>query len=135
MMKRILILSAIVICAAGCLQRNDVELGPDATVEAFYHAVSSGDFESAGRYCNAVEMAEYINSIRTKWEKCGESISAILPAIMAETDVIITDMTKNGQNRTIFYTLTSGDGTQKEKIATLGKIEGIWKITAITDRH
>ena len=54
---------------------------------------------------------------------------------MSDTEVLITDIVKNDQGRTIFYKLTATGGLTKEKIATLKKEEGEWKITAITDRH
>lgn len=135
MMKRILILYAAIMCVAGCFQKKSTGLGPAETLETFYKAVTTGDFKAAGSYCNGIEMTDYIDALQTAWEKSGDDICAILPAIMTRIEVKTTDVTKNGQDRTVFYTLSSEDGIQKEKIATVGKIEGIWKITEITDRH
>lgn len=135
MMKRILILYAATMCVAGCLQKKGTELGPAETLETFYKAVTTGDFEAAESCCNGIEMTDYIDALQTAWKKSGEDISAILPSIMTRIEVKTTDVTKNGQDRTVFYTLSAEDGIQKEKTATVGKIEGVWKITAITDRH
>jgi hypothetical protein len=54
---------------------------------------------------------------------------------LSETVVDVTDVVKNGEERTVFYKLTASSGQNKEKIATLRKEERAWKITAITDRH
>jgi hypothetical protein len=55
--------------------------------------------------------------------------------ILSETTVKITDTRKDGQKRTIFYTLTSADGQNKGKAAVLKSEEGEWKIEQIIDRN
>ena len=134
-MKKIYIIAAIVLTAIGCSRNNSTELGPVETIEAFCNAIFSGDFDKAKGFCSEGDVEEYISRLQEKWTEPDESVKAILPAILADTEVMITDVIKNGQDRTIFYKLVTADGLNKEKIATLKKEEGGWKITAITDRH
>ena len=109
--------------------------GPKETVEAFCKALTAGDFSTAANYCRMPEMDEYIGRLSSAWEASDSTAAAIVPAILSETAVSITDIVKNGQERTVFYKLTATDGSDKEKIATLRKEEGGWKIKSITDRH
>ena len=134
-MRKIILSIISTIALTGCFSSKSAEAGPEDAMEIFYTAIFAGDFEKAERYCDPVTMQDYINSIRSAWEKNGDATTAILPAILAETSINISDIKKDGQCRTVFYTLTAADGKQKEKVATLGKDEGKWKITAITDRY
>ena len=76
-----------------------------------------------------------MDSFRSAWERNDSTIRTITTDILADISIEITETEQKGQNRTIFYKLTAIDGQTKEKIATLKKEEGEWKITAITDRH
>lgn len=134
-MKKTFIIAAIVLTAIGCTQNCSTELGPAETIEAFCEAIFSGDFDKAKSFCRETEVDEYIVRLKEEWTRADESVRAILPAILSDTEVLITDIVKNDQGRTIFYKLTATGGLTKEKIATLKKEEGEWKITAITDRH
>ena len=134
-MKKIYIIAAIVLTAIGCSQNSSAELGPVETIEAFYKAIFSGDFDKADGFCAETDTNEYVARLQEGWTKSDESIKAILPEILSECLVEVTDIVKNGQERTIFYKMTTTDGQSKEKIAALKKEEGVWKITAITDRH
>ena len=119
----------------GCFQTGEAALGPGETLETFYTSLFSGDFEGAESLCDTLGMKEYIGNVRDRWNEADSSVMAIVPAILSETAVSITDIVKNGQERTVFYKLTATDGSDKEKIATLRKEEGGWKIKSITDRH
>ena len=134
-MKKIYISAAIVLTAIGCSQNSSAALGPSETIEAFYKAIFSGDFDKADGFCAETDTNEYVARLQEGWTKSDESIKAILPEILSECLVEVTDIVKNGQERTIFYKMTTTDGQSKEKIAALKKEEGVWKITAITDRH
>lgn len=134
-MRNIFIIAAIVFTAIGCSRNSSAELGPVETIEAFCEAIFSGDFDKAKGFCAETGTNEYIATLQGEWTKSDECIKAILPEILSKTEVKITDVVKNGQDRTIFYKLTATDGQSKEKIATLRKEEGAWKITAIIDRH
>jgi hypothetical protein len=118
-----------------CQQNRETKLGPDDTLEAFYKSLCAGEFEQAETLCENPGMEEYVNGFRSEWEKNDGAIRTIASAILAEVSIEITDSKQNGQNRTIFYKMTTTDGQSKEKIATMRKEEGAWKITAIIDRH
>lgn len=109
--------------------------GPEETVEAFCKALTAGDFSAAANYCRMPEMDEYIGRLSSAWEASDSAAAAIVPAILSETAVRITDLVKDGQDRTVFYELTAADGAKKEKIAVLTSEEGKWKIKEITDRQ
>ena len=134
-MRNIFIIAAIVFTAIGCSRNSSTELGPVETIEAFCEAIFSGDFDKADGFCAETDTNEYVARLQEGWTKSDESIKAILPEILSECLVEVTDIVKNGQERTIFYKMTTTDGQSKEKIAALKKEEGVWKITAITDRH
>ena len=134
-MKKILLLVAIAAIAAGCSRGNKSEIGPRETVETFYKAICSGDFNGAEALCQKPGMDEYVNTLRTEWEKTDSATVAIVSDILSKVIITITNEEKDGQTRTIFYNLSYSDGNNKEKIATLRKEEEGWKIVAITDKH
>lgn len=134
-MRRLLIAVAISLFVMGCQQSGETKLGPGATLEAFYKSLCAGEFEQAESLCDPVAMEGYVSIFRSAWEENDDKIRAIASDILAEVTIEITDTEQNGQNRTIFYKMTATDGQSKEKIAALKKEEGVWKITAITDRH
>ena len=134
-MRNILLLTAVAVVLTGCFQAKAPSLGPGETLETFYTNLFAGDFDEAESLCDTLGMQEYIEVLRGAWEQTDSSVMTIVPAILSETAVSITDIEKNGQERTVFYKLTATDGSDKEKIATLRKEEGGWKIKSITDRH
>ena len=134
-MRRLLIAMAVSVFIMGCQQNGESKLGPDDTIEAFYRSLYSGAFDQAESLCDIPAMSEYVNGFRSAWEKNDSTIRMIASDILADISVEITDAEQNSQNRTIFYKMTATDGQSKEKIATLRKEEGAWKITAIIDRH
>lgn len=132
-MRHILILAALIL-TIGCAQEKETQIGPENTLKTFYQNLYQGEFKEAESLCDTLGMKEYITSVQQAWAKNNESVQTILPAIMSDTETVITEVVKNGQERTIFYKLTARDGQSKEKIATLTKEEGAWRIKAITDR-
>ena len=131
-MKHILILAAAIL-TIGCAQEKEAQLGPEDTLKAFYKDLCQGEFKEAKNLCDTLSMKEYITAVQQTWSKNSESVQTILPAIMSETETEITEVVKNGQDRTIFYKLTTTDGQNKEKIATLRKEEGAWRVETITE--
>ena len=79
-------------------------------------------------------MSGYLEGFRSAWDSAGEGITDIASDILSEMTVEVTSVQKNGQSRTIFYELVT-ERRIKEKIATLKKEEGAWKIAQITDRN
>jgi len=134
-MRNLLILMTGAVILTGCFQTQEAALGPDETLNAFYRSICSGDFDNAESLCDTLTMQEYVGDLRKEWTKADSSVMTIVPAILSEVTVSITDIVKNGQERTLFYELTATDGSIKEKVATLKKEEGAWKIEEITDRH
>ena len=133
-MKRIIVLATVAVIATGCFQGNKSEIGPRETLEMFYRSLCCGDLDGAGNLCHKPGMDGYMENFRQAWEKTDSTIAAITSDILSEMSIEITDEQRDGQIRTIFYELTATDGQNKEKIATLRKEEGAWKIEAITDR-
>jgi len=134
-MKKILTAAVIVILAAGCWGSKNAELGPKETLEAFYMALFSGDFNEAESLCGTSGMKACIEKYKNVWAQADSTVISIVPAILSEAAIEITDIVKNAQDRTVFYKLTSADGKTLEKIATLRNDERGWEITEITDRH
>ena len=133
-MKKILILAVVALSAAGCFQSKDRQHGPEDCVQAFYKALCAGDFTTAESLCDSAAMEEYIDGVRSVWTNADSTVLAIACDILSEVTVEITDIEKDGQNRTISYKLTSSEGEGKEKTATLRKEEGEWRIEQIIDR-
>ena len=134
-MRNLLFAIAISLIVTGCQQSGGTRPSPDSTLEAFYQNLCSGEFNLAEGLCDREAMKGYMDSFRSAWERNDSTIRTITTDILADISIEITETEQKGQNRTIFYKLTAIDGQTKEKIATLKKEEGEWKITAITDRH
>ena len=118
----------------GCFGSGS-EVGPKETIQTFYKHICAGDFSEAQALCKSEDMQEYMDTFRSAWEKTDPALSSIAADILSNMTVTITDEQKSGQSRTIFYKLSTTEGSSKEKIATLMKEEGEWRIVAITDRH
>lgn len=131
-MKRFAIILSMAALAVSCFQGKESVLGPGETVEAFHKALYAGEFEQAKSVCDTLAIGEYIDAFRTVWEQNGVSVAEIVSDIMSETEIEITDIKKEGQGRTVFYTLTF-EGRNKTKAAGLRNEEGEWKIEKITD--
>lgn len=111
------------------------ELGPEATLEAFYSNLCAGEFDKAEQLCDTLKMDGYISSFKDAWEDADSTVCAIASDILSEMTLTVTDTQKDGQRRTVFYELSNTDDSNKEKVATLRKEEGAWKIEEITDRN
>lgn len=130
-----MIMAGIAAILTGCFQNKRAEPGPEETLRTFYMELCAGDFDMAESLCDSLTMDGYIDGLRKVWNESDSPVCAIASDILSEMAVKVTDVEKNGHNRTIFYELTARDGQNKEKVATLRKEEGGWKIERITDRH
>ena len=110
------------------------EMGPEETLEAFYKELCAGEFDRASDLCDSLTMSGHISGFRTAWEKNDSTVSDIASDILSEMSVTVTGVERDGQTRTVFYELSISDKQSKEKVATLSKEEGAWKIKEITDR-
>ena len=134
-MRNLLILTTITVLMTGCFQGREADLGPEETVETFYRALCAGDFDRAAALCDSLSMDGYIDGYGQTFMECDSTVRTIVADILSEMTVIVTDVEKSGDNRTVFYELTTIGSCCKEKVATLIKEEGAWKIEAITDRN
>ena len=132
-------LTALLLMAAGCGERNggstDVALGPEETVEAFCRAVAGCDFEKAMSLCDTTAMKGYIGQYARAWDMMARKDSgatAIAAASLADAEFIVEDMARDGDKRTVTYTIAAGKG-MKKKTAVVRKEEGAWKVEKITD--
>lgn len=135
-MKNTFILAVVAMILAGCFGGKSSELGPGEVVQEYYKAICSGDFGKAASLCDTICMTGHIEEVRNVWEQQDSTITAIIADILSETEVEITDIQKDGDNRNVFYKLANPSYEGKEEIAVVGNEEGEWKIKSIiTDRQ
>ena len=123
---------------AGCTgSRKAKEMGPAETVEAFCSALISGEYDEAFSFCDSLQMQSYIDNIRAAFNEAARrdsSAAAIAASILKEAQVEIDEISKEQDKRMVNYTIIINEDLKKEKIASMKKEEGEWKIEAITDR-
>ena len=134
-MKRIVIMIAAAWFFTSCSGGEKTDNGASEALQAFYKTICSGKFAEAEALCHEQSMEGYINAFRSAWEQKDSALVAIASDQLAEMTINITHQQANAQNTTIFYELHTADGLSKEKVATLRKEEGEWKIEVITDRN
>lgn len=135
-MKKTFILAVVAMILAGCFGGKSTEPGPGEVVQEYYKAICSGDFGKAASLCDTICMTGHIEEVRNVWEQQDSTITAIIADILSETEVEITDIQKDGDNRNVFYKLANPSYEGKEEIAVVGNEEGEWKIKSIiTGRH
>lgn len=130
-MKNTFILAVVAMILAGCFGGKSTELGPGEVVQEYYKAICSGDFGKAASLCDTICMTGCIEEVRNVWEQQDSTITAIIADILSETEVEITDIQKDGDNRNVFYKLANPSYEGKEEIAVVGNEEGEWKIKSI----
>lgn len=135
-MKNTFILAVVAMILAGCFGGKSTELGPGEVVQEYYKAICSGDFGKAASLCDTICMTGHIEEVRNVWGQQDSTITAIIADILSETEVEISDIQKDGDNRNVFYKLANPSYEGKEEIAVVGNEEGEWKIKSIiTDRQ
>lgn len=130
-MKNTFILAVVAMILAGCFGGKSTEPGPGEVVQEYYKAICSGDFGKAASLCDTICMTGHIEEVRNVWEQQDSTITAIIADILSETEVEITDIQKDGDNRNVFYKLANPSYEGKEEIAVVGNEEGEWKIKSI----
>lgn len=130
-MKNTFILAVVAMILAGCFGGKSTELGLGEVVQEYYKAICSGDFGKAASLCDTICMTGHIEEVRNVWEQQDSTITAIIADILSETEVEITDIQKDGDNRNVFYKLANPSYEGKEEIAVVGNEEGEWKIKSI----
>ena len=112
-------------------------MGPAETVEAFCNALVSGEYDEAFSFCDSLQMQSYINNVRTAFGEAARrdsSAAAIAASILKEAKIEIGETAKEQDKRLVNYTIVINEELRKDKVATMKKEEGEWKIEAITDR-
>ena len=135
MKRTIIFITAVILAVSGCGNKTHKADGPEATVVAFYEAVTAGDWEKAGSLCDTLLMREYLNrqlEARTALMKEDSSAYAIAVELLLEAEVNIKAVEKIEGGREILYSITAG-GHEKERKASVMKKEGKWKVAEITD--
>lgn len=130
-MKNTFIIAVVAMILAGCFGGKSTEPGPGEVVQEYYKAICSGDFGKAASLCDTICMTGHIEEVRNVWEQQDSTITAIIADILSETEVEITDIQKDGDNRNVFYKLANPSYEGKEEIAVVGNEEGEWKIKSI----
>ena len=135
-MRNMIFIAAVasVIAISGCGKKEKVE-GPAAAVVEFYEAVTAGDWGKAESLCDTLHMREYLNAqaeAREALMKKDSNAFVIAAELLMETEVTIKAIEKVDGGRDVLYTITSGE-YEKERKASVMKVEGKWKVAAITD--
>ena len=132
----LLIIVAIVI-VWGCKGEKSVEMGPVETVEAFYKAVTSGEWAEAEALCNTLTMKEYLDEYQQTWEMLKEENSdamTVAQTLFGDADLKAESVKREEDKRIVTYTI-SADGLSKTKKAILKKVEGAWSVERIQDAN
>ena len=113
------------------------EMDPAEVVEAFCGALVGGEYGQALEYCISQDMQTYIDNIKTAYEEAAEHdtrAAEIAASVLKEAQIKIGDIEKNQDERLVNYAIVINDDLKKEKVASMKKEEGVWKISVITDR-
>ena len=132
----LLIIVAIVI-VSGCKGEKSVEMGPVETVEAFYKAVTSGEWAEAEALCDTLTMKEYLDEYQQTWEMLKEENSdamTVAQTLFGDADLKAESVKREEDKRIVTYTI-SADGLSKTKKAILKKVEGAWSVERIQDAN
>ena len=132
----ILIAAAVIACSCSQTGKQEKALGPEETVEAFCKAMACGDFTAARELCDTVSMASYIGACQERWDNMARMDSALVDiaaALLSSAQIEINETVKDGECRKVFYTIDATMGMKKEKVATVKKEEGAWRVGMISD--
>lgn len=112
-----------------------MEMGPVETVEAFYKAVSVGEWDRAESLCDTLSLKEYLTTHKNAWkhlEKVDQNAMEVAKSIMTNTTIKIEESNKVDEKRIVTFTIEA-DGHSKKKKATVAKVEGAWRVEKITE--
>lgn len=132
----ILIAAAVIACSCSQTGKQEKALGPEETVEAFCKAMACGDFTVARELCDTVSMASYIGACQERWDNMARMDSALVDiaaALLSTAQIEIKETVRDGECRKVFYTIDATMGMKKEKVATVKKEEGAWRVGTISD--
>lgn len=135
-----LIIAGAAVMMVACGRKDGgkaVVMSPEETAVEFCRAVAGGDFAEASALCDTLAMKEYIEGQEKAWSmlhKTDSSAYRIAVGLLAEAEMTVEDVMKEGDERHVFLTI-GFEENRKEKLVILKKEEGEWKVTAITDRN
>lgn len=127
--------AATMLISCGGNGSEEKEMGPEDVVEAFNRAITAGDFASAKELCDTMTMKEYIDSHMEAWDMLQKEDSSALyiaSALLSGAVMQVEKTEKTDEGRAIYYTLEA-DGRSKTRKAEVKKVEGAWRVAAITD--
>lgn len=110
-------------------------MGPEAVVEAFTRHIAAGEFEQALGLCDTTSMQDYIERCISVWEslqKKDSSVLAIASSLLGEAEFKVEKTEKTDEGRDVYYSIEA-EGHLKNKVASLGKEEGEWRVERIAD--
>ena len=128
--------SGILMSCGGNNAEEEKAMGPEEVAATFCRSVACGDFEKAMELCDTTEMKGYIDGQAKGWSRIFEQDSsaiAIAAKMLSETEVIIDDVVKEGDERHVFCSI-GFEGNTKGKVLIVKKEEGEWRVQAIADR-
>lgn len=132
----ILMAAAVIICSCNQAGKQEKALGPEETVEAFCKAMACGDFTAARELCDTVSMESYIGACQERWDNMARMDSALVDiaaALLSTAQIEIKETVRDGECRKVFYTIDATMGMKKEKVATVKKEKGAWRVGTISD--
>lgn len=131
--------AAGLLLSCGHRQEEKAEaLGPEDTVVNFIRAVAAGDFARSRELCDTMTMNGYISRYMQAWDMLSstDSVSAgIAREIISNTEIIIEDVARENDRRTVHCIIELPEGMRKAKTVAVRKEDGKWKVEDITDRR
>ena len=128
--------AAAIFCSCNQAGKQEKALGPEDTVVEFCKAMACGDFTAARELCDTVSMAPYIEACQERWDNMARMDSALVDiaaALLSSAQIDINETVRDGDCRKVFYTIDATMGMKKEKVATVKKEEGAWRVGMISD--
>ncbi len=128
-----ILIGAAAVLAAAC--GSSQKKGPEDVVVEFSRAVVAGDFETAYGLCDTLCMKDYLDSCRETMElyqKKDSAVYSIATSILSGAEIEVLEVEKIDDGRSVLYTI-GAEGAVKEKVATVKKEEGEWRVTSISD--
>ena len=119
-----LMIAAVTVMMAACGRKDGSKaamMGPEETAVEFCRAVAGGDFAGAAALCDTLTMKEYISSQEKAWSmlhKADSSAYRIAVGLLAEAEMTVEDIMKEGDERHVFLTIGFEDN-KKNKLVIL----------------
>lgn len=129
-------ISGLLMSCGGNNAKELKAMGPEEVAVAFCRSVAGGEFEKAMELCDTTAMKGYIDGQAAQWNRISEQDSstfAIAAKMLSETEILVDDVIKEGDERHVFCSIRFEENT-KGKVLIVKKEEGEWRVKAIADR-